>query len=247
MDKEASYDALVAAIGRLEAELGGNSTVSPDMVPLAARNFIQPTDGNVQYLSVDRYSHNLVLPVVVAVGANYSQGAGQLPNSSPFGLIGETGPYVEADLGKWRRPLDYIFSTYRAGHYPQDWCPSARPHPRLALCSAERPQTPRRFHFVMANFSPWITKIEWSKMRETIEARVIMESPPGTATWQEFLSRLRQTLPNNTLWVGHGNYDVHDLFMKLVVLFGLKHWLFTSNLTFAKPWLMRMLGSSSGL
>jgi len=42
---------------------------------------------------------------------------------------------------------------------------------------------------------------------------------------------LREVLPGDTLWTGHGNWDIHAEFMKLVERFELDRWLFSSNLT----------------
>jgi hypothetical protein len=190
----------------------------------------------VQYFSVDWYSQSLELPVVVAVGANYSQGPNMLPNNSPSGLIGANARFVEAGLARWRAKLDYIFGLYTAGRYPREWCPRERPIPPLVMYSTTPVQIPERYHFVMTNFTAWITTTAWSNIRGTEAAKLIMEHPPG-ASWQVFLDELRRVLPPETLWVGHGNYDVNDLWKQLVERFGLEQWLFSSNLTFPPTWI----------
>jgi hypothetical protein len=207
-------------------------------VPGPGKNFIQPCKGNVQYFAVNCCSQNRELPVVVAVGANYSQGPDTLPTSSPSGLIDADARFVEAKLTRWRKKLDNIFRLYSDERYPTKWCPAARPDPPIVTQSARRFQSPdpNHYHFVMTNFTPWITTTGWSKIRGTEAATLIMEHPPS-AYWQIFLDELRRVLPPNTLWVGHGNYDVYDLWKQLVDHFCLEQWLFSSNLTFPPSWI----------
>jgi hypothetical protein len=238
-----SYNDLVRSLAKLESDYGGNSTRSSNGVPLPARELIQASGGNLQYFSVDSYSEGSELPVVVVVGANYSQGGNQLPTHSQSGLIGKDGPFIEANLSKWRKPLERLFEVYKSGFYDFPWHPGVRPHPPLTLSSALPVQLPENFHFVMTNFTPWITTIAWATIRDMGPpyGKMIIDNPPHVGPPFEALERLKAVLPGDTLWVGHGNYDVHDLFIELVAHFHLNQWLFCTNLTYAIPWLIRML------
>jgi hypothetical protein len=45
----------------------------------------------------------------------------------------------------------------------------------------------------MVNFSPWITRIEWSKIRETTEASVIMQ----LSSWGHGMARISGSIASN--------------------------------------------------
>jgi hypothetical protein len=80
-----TYGDLVTKIATLEKSCGVNTTLTD--IPSVIRDYIQPTDGNVQYFSVDCNTSNKKLPVAVTVGSNFSQGPNKLPSDSPSGLI----------------------------------------------------------------------------------------------------------------------------------------------------------------
>jgi hypothetical protein len=153
--------------------------------------------------------------VVVAIGANYSQDARKLPDTSPSQSV-KVWPFVEARLGLWRSYLDSYFKLYESRRLSAVW--STEDGYALPLYPREKQPTPNDYHLVLANFSPWITTRPWSEIREchSSEATTIFAYPPhGARTFVEF-EDLRRLLPEETLWVGHGNYDVHSLFMELV-------------------------------
>ena len=83
----------------------------------------------------------------------------------------------------------------------------------------------------MANFSAWITKDLWSYLRGTEATEKLLLYPPCNVSWTDYLGMLREVLPGDTLWTGHGSWDIHAEFMKLVERFELDRWLFSSNLT----------------
>ena len=123
-----AYTDLVQLLSHLEGKYLGNGTRSTHGVPRQAARFIVDRD-NVQYFAVDSsqacpagtLANNLAARVVVAVGANYSQGSGRLPDSSPSGLI-TVWPYVEdADLRKMRRFLDEYFDCYERDALREVW------------------------------------------------------------------------------------------------------------------------------
>ena len=122
------YTHLVQAVTRLEAKYLGNGTRSTHMVPPHAARFIMGHD-NVQYFAVDssqacpkgELTNNLDVPVVVAVGANYSQGPNRLPDSSPSEQV-DVWPYVEdGELRKMRQFLDAYFRLYQSRNLERVW------------------------------------------------------------------------------------------------------------------------------
>lgn len=216
-----AYQQLVESVATLEHNLGGNSTWTPDRVPEAIRRLVEPEPkhGNVQYFSVNNTTRDRTLAVIVSVGANFSQG----PDALDIG--------VESALEPWRGPLEAVFDAYRRGVYRQWWSPSERRRLRLKLFSDLPIEIPRNYHYVMTNFSAWITKDPWSFLRGTEATEKLLLYSPGNVFWTDYLGLLREVLPGDTLWTGHGNWDVHAEFMKLVDRFELNRWLFSSNLT----------------
>lgn len=105
-----TYRDLVSKVAKLEKSCGGNTTLTD--IPSTIRDYIQPTDGNVQYFSVDCNTSAKKLPVVVTVGSNLSQGPNRLPSNSPSGLI-PFRPFVESNLNQWRSSLNKVFELYR--------------------------------------------------------------------------------------------------------------------------------------
>jgi hypothetical protein len=97
--------------------------------------------------------------------------------------------------------------------------------------------------------SPWITRDPWSDLRGTEATKQLLLHPPGNVPWSDYLRMLREMLPSDTLWAGHGNYDIHQLFMELVGNFQLDRWLFSSNLggNTIVPWLNKVCAADQRL
>lgn len=64
----------------------------------------------------------------------------------------------------------------------------------------------------------------WSVIRglKSNIGKLIFDNPPYSRSPFEELDYLRGVLLLDTIWVGHGNFDVHDLFMDLVDHFDLE-------------------------
>ena len=146
-----------------------NSTWTPDRVPEPIRGLVEPEPkhGNVQYFSVNNATRDRTLAVIVSVGANFSQG----PDALDVG--------VESALEPWRGPLEAVFDAYRRGIYRQWWRPSERRRLRLKLFSDLPIEIPRTYHYVMTNFSAWITKDPWSYLRGTEATEKLLLYPSG--------------------------------------------------------------------
>ena len=264
------YTHLVQTIARLEAKYLGNATRSPHMVPGHAARFIMDRD-NVQYFAVDssqacqsgKLTNNLDAPVVVAIGANYSQGAKKLPDSSPSKQV-DVWAYVEdVELRKMRGFLDTYFHLYRSGILDRVWTTEEshqierfpdfdRKTSPIENADAELPGTapttpapteegmsgnppPQRpYHLVATNFSPWITTVPWSAVRNKFpaQAHAILDCPPHGSRTSVELDDLKELLPSDTIWIGHGNHDVYVLFRGLMSRWGYARWFFRKNLAF---------------
>ena len=88
------------------------------------------------------------LPVVLAVGINYGQGAN----------------YLRKDLGLWdqtkmRTKLDKVFAALRGG--------------TEAKCAPPNFPNPSKYHLVATNFFPWITQKPWSRFNSIEEMLLI--------------------------------------------------------------------------
>lgn len=233
-----THQALVTALTSLEDHLEGNRTWPPERVPDQIREWVQPERGNVQYFSVDTARDaSRSLPVVVSVGANYSQGPDQLADG------------VIANLGQWRESLNAVLKKYRQGIYPLWWQPGEWEGQPLELFSESPIEIPETYHYVMTNFCPWITRAPWADLRGTEAARTLLLNPPGNVPWADYLSRLREGLPADTLWTGHGNWDIYQEFTQLVRNFQLDRWLFSCNLDprALYPWLNRICAADQTL
>ncbi len=140
-----------------------------------------------------------------------------------------------AKFGQRTPPLSNDVSPARTAKPPAssaDVVPGDSPLTKSASPDTRTPSG--RYHLVAANFTPWITTELWSEIRNdhASQAATLFDYPPhGTRTFVEF-DDLAKLLPDDTIWVGHGNHDVFDLFMSLAKRYwSLPEWFFRSNLT----------------
>lgn len=105
--------------------------------------------GNCQFFALDTSTadNDSVLPVVIAVGANYTQGRQHLPSSGTKSAV-TTPPWIEEPLKTCRTQFINGLNAYAKKR--QVW-------QQLAAAGANMPTTIDKFHLVMTNFCPWIT------------------------------------------------------------------------------------------
>jgi hypothetical protein len=121
------YSDLARLLSLLEGKYLGNGTRSASVIPASARSFVMDRD-NVQYFVIDCsracpegvFASDIDASVVVAIGANYSQDARKLPDTSPSQSV-KVWPFVEARLGLWRSYLDSYFTLYESGRLSAVW------------------------------------------------------------------------------------------------------------------------------
>jgi hypothetical protein len=100
------------------------------------------------------------LPVVIAVGANYAQDKVSVPH-----------PKVEDDLSRWKTNFRKGIAVCNVNKASKiKWIVRNTASPKISL--------PEDFHFVMTNFSLWITCADWQETPENQRANLLSEAPP---------------------------------------------------------------------
>jgi hypothetical protein len=178
----------------------------------------------VQGFVLDDSTSDQELPVVIAVGANYTQNN----EFTPRDVIGSGD--VRAKLKSWRTWLDRGFADYRKN--PSLWVK------RCAAPSLSLPvPPPGKYHLVMTNFCLWITRRNWSAIQAQIRADLLQNNAhfavrPSVAPDWPHLQDLHNKLPDS-LWVGHGSRtEVFTLFRQFVDKQNNTPWLLTPNVSF---------------
>lgn len=228
------YSDLAKQIQALEAQFGGNSTVAPASLrgtvhpgtTTAAGNIPANGDGNFQVFALDNQTNNTdLLPVVVAVGINYSQGSNTLPTSPP------NWPGVEEKLAACRTNANHVLRNCIGFSSQKIW-----------VASGFRSVTPPRafkssldFHLVFTNFCPWITNLNWSdkglSSSDKAELLLNLGSKINFGIWQH-LQKLKFCLDEDIeCWMGHTlGAPVSNLFSQFVAGNSIKKWVISPNL-----------------
>lgn len=178
----------------------------------------------VQAFGLDKSTCERDLPVVVALGINYTQDPVPCPRD-PAGV-----PAVEDNLSSCRQ----LMMKARTAHGD---C-AARWH-QTGNASSAHLALPEKFHFVMTNFCLWITTEPWLELPVADRAGLLANNPPfagaptATPSWPH-LAALAQALAMHTepaLWVVHGLHsEVFGLFNACQPILGLSPWLRIPNL-----------------
>jgi hypothetical protein len=100
------------------------------------------------------------LPVVIAIGANYAQDKVSVPH-----------PNVEENLSKEKTNFLKGVAVCSANKASKiKWGLRNTASPKISM--------PEDFHFVMTNFSLWITEKDWQKLPENQRANLLSKAPP---------------------------------------------------------------------
>jgi hypothetical protein len=244
------YSDLVQLLQKLETKWAGNQC-RPLPSTASARLIVPPPYENVQYFVCDNTTLGRDLPVVIAVGVNYSQlyfnhKEGAVRKPVQFRLPDRSGkqaatapPWVEEDLSK-RSPnkpnLIKQFNDYN--NRPSVWfdqCWASSPQIRNV------PKDVGEFHLVETNFCPWITIDEWGSTfhSEPLRADILVTPPtqPFPICLFQHIKDLKQEI-GDVLWVGHGVDAVSTLFRLFAYTENIRAWLIVYNLMgfrLAKP------------
>jgi len=184
----------------------------------------------VQGFGLDKSTeHDEPLPIVVAVGGNYTQAKSEIPRDGT-----RSGSMVEDDLAPCRRNLTRGIANYLANRQLwQDRC----------LASSAKLHPPSRFHFVMTNFCLWITNESWQNIRPSSRADLLENNPAigvkSSATGCcAHLNELAERLKGeDLLWVGHGMHcEVYALVRQFARCLPNTQWMLMPNLAFYYYW-----------
>ena len=205
-----TYNALVNGIANLHSQNQPNPAFVPPALVLANQWIPAVVDTTTA-------GTRTILPVIVAVGANYATGPGNMP-------IG-----VQANLN--RSPAIRFLNACSQGRVRNHWNgllpydPNNTYH--LSVTAKLQPDP----HFVMTNLSPWITARDWSIIRNnSLEDLFTILAAPGMGLWAYF-RQLKRCVGNDAIWIGHGNADVYGFFRLICWRLRINEWFFTSNLS----------------
>lgn len=222
------YTRLLAKLTALEGQVPGSPASR-----FRSAGYVRTTKPPVQAYGLDRLTKTVEggLPVIVAIGGNYTQRNEPVPR--------DAGPsLVEDDLQKWRNNLKTARLDYVARK--SYWSNKCAVSPRL-------PVFPENFHFVMTNFCLWITKDEcWQDLRPEIRADLLDNNPPfggkstTPSTWAH-LAALAETLKKaDVTWIAHGIHcEIFALFRQFMRSINDDRWILLPNLS--RPYNYRKL------
>ena len=186
--------------------------------PIHVRHSLSPVQGFA--LSDDTAGREL--PVVVAVGANYTQGKVKCPrDASPPGIP------VEDDLKSCRRQIRSALSVLNS-----NWVDFEKSSISSIAFGDD-------FHLVMTNFCLWNTDTRWQNIDPKLRANLLDYNPTfsgGTTSAPDWphLAQLHAALASSSpLWIAHGIHsEVFSLFQPFAALLGLNRWMMTPNLSY---------------
>lgn len=206
------YTNVLLALDRLEKQI----VTAPGATPGGVRRNHSPIQG----FALDIATCGRQLPVIVALGVNYTQGEQLCPRDRGKGNL------VADDLKACRGRLTDAIESYKQ---------SSKTWHRYGKASAPCISIPENFHFVMANFCLWITHNRWLKTASEERAQLLANNPPfggarcDAPAWPHLVRLSAAIAP--AIWVAHGMHsEVFALFDAVAPHLSAKHWLKTPNL-----------------
>jgi len=167
---------------------------------------------------------NLSLPIIVAIGANYTQGTTPVPRKSQSSFD------VEDNLSSCRSIINLGLSHYKKNR--QQW------H-RASVTSSPSINVPDRYHLLMTNFCLWITNDFWTKIPPSRRADLLVNNPttitgqstaPGSWYHLDELARCLKDI--KVLWIGHGmRSEVFALFRQFMQQLEKPNWILLPNVS----------------
>jgi len=169
------------------------------------------------------------LPVVIAVGANYTQGKEMAPRDRQASSIVE-----DPSLEVCRTSLDAGLKLYNSCH--AFWI-------QRGAASASKPSPEVNYHLVMTNFCLWITDKSWQKTEAHLRVDLLENnpafgsSPVCSPNWIHLTKLNKHLLEvdeyHKPLWVAHGIHcEVFSLFRAFVRKAKIENWLLMPNLSY---------------
>jgi hypothetical protein len=215
------YHELRKKIERLEANVQAHAPKG------ICASVIRPTTSGcpVQVYGLDRSTCNQKLPVVVAIGGNYTQANTSVPRTASHYR-------VEDDLQTCRKNLQRGLDDY--------WNHSNKWHQSRAA-SGGTFSVPKSgdYHLVMTNFCLWNTNESWQNLSTPTRADLLENNPgfnghPTTPGDWAHLNELTKELDGViAVWVAHGLHsEVFALFRQFIRSHPKEQWLLMPNLAF---------------
>lgn len=160
--------------------------------------------GNCQFFALDTTTaaNAHELPVVIAVGANYTQNTQQLPSQPPSSPL-SAQPCIEESLTSCRTQLKNGLTAYSSKF--QDW-------QQLAAAGINMTDL-KEFHLVMTNFCPWVTDNagyatsgNWDALSASVQAELLTNALNHQNSGFVHLDALLSVLngDENVYWCAHG-------------------------------------------
>jgi hypothetical protein len=194
--------------------------------------------GTVQFGAVDGFhrANSTKLPIVVAVGINYTQGGTVsktelVPYSSPRDRPGtvrntESREAVALALEAFNRNRTAWLTSASLGTFNS-------PSGAFASSASAADTVAGDFILVMTNLCPFITTIRWGKLaQDNPEAcRYVLDTWPNTRYLNDLFIAFGGSVD---LWIGHssiyGTDWVFPDFLKLMTRWSVRNWMLTPNL-----------------
>ena len=180
----------------------------------------------VQGFALDKDTSGRRLPVIVAIGANYTQGQTRCPRDHANGQ-----PAVEDDLTYCRYNLDRALKSVGGAAW-SSWV-------RKRKASPGRFRPPEEYHLVMTNFCLWNTNDSWQKNSLADRANLLANNPlfaggkTAAPAWSHIHGLANILTPSPTLWVAHGIHcEVFALFNPVSNVVSMPKWIMTPNLSY---------------
>lgn len=194
--------------------------------------------GGVQFGALDRTHRDAPrgLPVVVAIGINYTQGgiesAGDLvpyqSSKDKPGTIRGTGSYhaAVAAIAAFQRNRTAWLTASSLG-------PCTSPRGTFVSNADAANAVTDGFILLMTNLSPFITKLKWQEQikKTPVACRYILDTWPNRRYLDDLFCAIGTSA---ALWIGHssiyGTEWVWPDFLKLMACWNVKNWILTPNL-----------------
>jgi hypothetical protein len=217
------YDDLGDLVSDLESRIPADRPL-PSEVGVLVRNIPARTPVQAYGLSKHTAETTKPLPIVVAVGINYSQGGMACPRDG-----GRSARVVDG-LGNCRNKTKEALSEYRK--FGRQWadtgCASS---PTIDVPNGDD------FHLVMTNFCLWVTNKSWADHTPE-EKRILLLNNPSfdgqptcSPNWAHLSSLDRKLRQYEVVWVPHGILgEVPELFRDFAASNG-ANWILAPNLS----------------
>ena len=187
---------------------------------------------SIQAVALDMTTRNqsTELPVVVAVGINYTQGTEQVPRKSSIDVR------VEQSNKSCRSNVLKGIRKYEVDR--ESWSSSGRAASRHVF--VHELLTEANFHFVLTNFCIWITTSKWpdnesgTDFENLLWNNGLFGGRQNSANFPLHLNAIADALRDKSvLWVAHGFHNaVPRLFSEWARSKRIENWLLMPNLAF---------------